>query len=58
MQVYVLLVAVLLLALALPGLREALTSTGVFGSSSPVRLGPADPSFPVSGLQLCGVVDV
>lgn len=55
---YVLLVAALLLTLALPWFREALTSTGVFSSSSPVRPGPTDPSFPESGLQMCAVVDV
>lgn len=57
-RVNVLLVAALLLTLALPRLREALTSAAVFGSSSPVRLGPTDPPFPVSGLQLCAGVDV
>lgn len=43
-----LLESALLLTLALPWLREALIS-GVFGSFSPVRLGPADPLFQCLG---------
>lgn len=58
MKGYVLLVADLVLILALPGLREVLTSTGVFSSSSPVRLGPIWSPFSVSGLQYHCVVDI